>query len=40
MEIDVGAHILSNPFMELLDLTVNVHLPGVGIPFTNISMLE
>ena len=36
MERGVGAHPLSNPFVELRDMTVDVHFPGVGSPSTNI----
>ena len=36
MERGVGAHPLSNPFVELRDLTVDVHFPGVVGPSNNI----
>ena len=36
MERDVGDHILSNNFVELCDMTVDLHFPGVGSPSTNI----
>ena len=40
VEKDVGIHVLSNSFVELQDLTMDVNFPDVESPSTNFWMLE